>query len=76
MFSLDFRDKFRGYHVSVDLAMSSLGVCLIFVCQKRLSPKTRPFYWHETSVIDTKATAVILVGGMYRRGHFEPTWPD
>ncbi|KAJ3474232.1 hypothetical protein NLI96_g12577 [Meripilus lineatus] len=29
---------------------------------KRLSPKTRPFYWHETSVIDTKATAVILVG--------------
>ncbi|KAL4248987.1 P-loop containing nucleoside triphosphate hydrolase [Abortiporus biennis] len=29
---------------------------------KRLSPKTRPFYWHETSVIDTRATAVILVG--------------
>ncbi|EMD36098.1 hypothetical protein CERSUDRAFT_116002 [Gelatoporia subvermispora B] len=29
---------------------------------KRLSPKTRPFYWHETSVIDTRATSVILVG--------------
>lgn len=29
---------------------------------KRLSPKPRPFYCHETSVIDTRATAVILVG--------------
>ncbi|KAI0093378.1 G-protein alpha subunit [Irpex rosettiformis] len=29
---------------------------------KRLSPKARPFYCHETSVIDTRATAVILVG--------------
>lgn len=29
---------------------------------KRLSPHTRPFYWHETSVVDTKATSVILVG--------------
>ncbi|KAI0737180.1 G-protein alpha subunit [Daedaleopsis nitida] len=30
---------------------------------KRLSPKARPFYWHETSVIDTRSTAAILVGG-------------
>ncbi|EJF56061.1 G-protein alpha subunit [Dichomitus squalens LYAD-421 SS1] len=29
---------------------------------KRLSPKARPFYWHETSVIDTRSTAAILVG--------------
>ncbi|KIP04653.1 hypothetical protein PHLGIDRAFT_109311 [Phlebiopsis gigantea 11061_1 CR5-6] len=29
---------------------------------KRFSPKPRPFYCHETSVIDTRATAVILVG--------------
>jgi len=29
---------------------------------KRLSPKPRPFYCHETSVVDTRATAVILVG--------------
>ncbi|EKM50981.1 uncharacterized protein PHACADRAFT_262889 [Phanerochaete carnosa HHB-10118-sp] len=29
---------------------------------KRLSPKPRPFFCHETSVIDTRATAVILVG--------------
>ncbi|OCH90781.1 G-protein alpha subunit [Obba rivulosa] len=29
---------------------------------KRLSPKTRPFYWNETSVVDTRATSVILVG--------------
>ncbi|KAI8970752.1 G-alpha-domain-containing protein [Trametes punicea] len=29
---------------------------------KRLSPKPRPFYWHETSVIDTRSTAAILVG--------------
>ncbi|GJE90625.1 G-protein alpha subunit [Phanerochaete sordida] len=29
---------------------------------KRLSPQARPFYCHETSVIDTRATAVILVG--------------
>ncbi|KAL1940922.1 hypothetical protein VTO73DRAFT_7558 [Trametes versicolor] len=29
---------------------------------KRLSPKPRPFFWHETSVIDTRSTAAILVG--------------
>ncbi|KAI0824282.1 G-alpha-domain-containing protein [Trametes gibbosa] len=29
---------------------------------KRHSPKPRPFYWHETSVIDTRSTAAILVG--------------
>ncbi|KAI0073919.1 G-protein alpha subunit [Panus rudis PR-1116 ss-1] len=29
---------------------------------KRLSPSNRPFYWHETSVVDTKATSVILIG--------------
>ncbi|KAI0325059.1 guanine nucleotide binding protein, alpha subunit, partial [Cubamyces sp. BRFM 1775] len=29
---------------------------------KRLSPRPRPFYWHETSVIDTRSTAAILVG--------------
>ncbi|KAH9927896.1 G-protein alpha subunit [Amylocystis lapponica] len=29
---------------------------------KRLSPQARPFFWHETSVIDTRATAAILVG--------------
>ncbi|KAI0668024.1 G-alpha-domain-containing protein [Trametes maxima] len=29
---------------------------------KRLSPRARPFYWHETSVIDTRSTAAILVG--------------
>ncbi|KAI0919462.1 hypothetical protein AcW1_003298 [Taiwanofungus camphoratus] len=30
---------------------------------KRLSPQARSFYWHETSVIDTRSTAAILVGG-------------
>ncbi|KAK7678986.1 hypothetical protein QCA50_017929 [Cerrena zonata] len=29
---------------------------------KRDSPQQRPFYWHETSVIDTRATSIILVG--------------
>ncbi|PCH39013.1 G-protein alpha subunit [Wolfiporia cocos MD-104 SS10] len=29
---------------------------------KRLSPQNRAFYWHETSVIDTRSTAAILVG--------------
>ncbi|GBE86117.1 hypothetical protein SCP_0806410 [Sparassis crispa] len=29
---------------------------------KRLSPHTRPFYVHETSVVDTRSTAAILVG--------------
>lgn len=29
---------------------------------KRLSPQARAFYWHETSVIDTRSTAAILVG--------------
>ncbi|KZT65499.1 G-protein alpha subunit [Daedalea quercina L-15889] len=29
---------------------------------KRLSPQARSFYWHETSVIDTRSTAAILVG--------------
>lgn len=29
---------------------------------KRDSPKVRPFYWHETSVVDTRSTSVILVG--------------
>ncbi|KAH9916664.1 G-protein alpha subunit [Fomitopsis serialis] len=29
---------------------------------KRLSPQARSFYWHETSVVDTRSTAAILVG--------------
>jgi len=29
---------------------------------KKLSPKPRPFFWHETSVIDTDATSAILFG--------------
>ncbi|KZT05686.1 G-protein alpha subunit [Laetiporus sulphureus 93-53] len=29
---------------------------------KRLSPQMRSFYWHETSVIDTRSTAAILIG--------------
>ena len=56
---------------------------MLMMRQKRLSPKPRPFYCHETSVIvsisgivgcarrthdhimqDTRATRVILVGGM------------
>lgn len=27
---------------------------------KKLSPKPRPFFWHETSVIDTTSTSAIL----------------
>jgi guanine nucleotide-binding protein subunit alpha len=30
--------------------------------QKRLSPRARPFFCHETSAIDTHATSAILVG--------------
>ncbi|KAF9650986.1 G-protein alpha subunit [Thelephora ganbajun] len=29
---------------------------------KKLSPKSRSFFWHETSVIDTDATSAILFG--------------
>ena len=48
----DFRDKFRGYHVRA-IRSRFAGHLLTSVCapQKRLSPKARPFYWHETSVI-------------------------
>jgi len=29
---------------------------------KKLSPKPRPFFWHETSVINTDATSALLIG--------------
>lgn len=50
---VDFRDKFRGYHVRKICRVMRGRDADGFDAnpQKRLSPKPRPFYWHETSVI-------------------------